>query len=333
MSRTIRVGIVGCGDIARAHVKGYNNNKGVHIAAVYDVMPWAADKLAEETGARVAGSLDEMARAGNVDAVSICSPPAVHLDNCKPFLKAGIGILCEKPLEVNAVKAGQLAALTRRSRSVFMTAFCHRFHPAIVELKGLIDRDALGKPLLFRNIFGGYLALKGNHRTDPKLSGGGCLVDHCAHSVDLFRFLVGEPAFAQAMAGNIIQKLRIEDFGMINLATRGNAAFGEITASYSLKVCGNFVEWYGTKGTAIVSYWNHGFPDLSYKVEGGNEWKSVDCAKHPDRFVSEVRHFLDCVRLRKQPAITAADGFKAACIARAIYQSAGKGKRMPVLYR
>ncbi|MBU4198380.1 MAG: Gfo/Idh/MocA family oxidoreductase [Verrucomicrobia bacterium] len=333
MSRTIRVGIVGCGGIARAHVNGYKGNKGVTIVAVYDVRPQAADKLAEETGARVVGSLDEMVKGGDLDAVSICSPPAMHLDNCMPFLKAGIGILCEKPLEVNAGKAGQLAALSRRSRSVFMTAFCHRFHPAIVELKGLIDRDILGKPLLFRNIFGGYLALKGNHRTDPKLSGGGCLADNCAHSVDLFRFLVGDPVAAQAMAGNIMQKLRIEDFGMINLATRGSAAFGEITSSYSLKVCGNFVEWYGTKGTAIVSYWNPGFPDLSYKVEGGNAWKPVDCAKHPDRFVGEVRHFLDCVRRRKQPAITAADGFKAACIIRAIYQSAGKGKRIPVSYR
>lgn len=333
MSRKIRVGIVGCGGIARAHVNGYKKNQDVHIAAVYDVMPRAADKLAGETGACTVKSLEEMAQSGGLDAVSICSPPAAHLDNCKPFLRAGIGILCEKPLEVNVAKAGQLATLSRRSRSVFMTAFCHRFHPAIVELKGLIDRDVLGKPLLFRNIFGGYQALKGNHRTDPKLSGGGCLVDHCAHSVDLFRFLVGEPAFVQALTGNIMQKLRIEDFGMINLATRGNAAFGEITASYSLKVCGNFVEWYGTRGTAIASYWNPGFPDLSYKVEGAKEWKSVDCGQHPDRFTGEVRHFLDCVRRHKQPALTAADGFKAACIAGAIYQSAGTGKRMPVLYR
>ncbi len=330
MSRQLRIGIVGCGGIARAHVKGYKNNQGVHIVAVYDVKPQAAEKLAEETGARVMGSLDEMVQGGDLDAVSICSPPAMHLANCKPFLKAGISVLCEKPLEVNAGKAGRLAALSRRSRSVFMTAFCHRFHPAIIELKGLIDRGVLGKPLLFRNLFGGYSPLKGNHRTDPKLSGGGCLVDHCAHSVDLFRFLVGEPVIAQAMAGNIMQKLRIEDFGMINLATRGNAAFGEITASYSLQVCGNFVEWYGTKGTAIVSYWNPGFADLSYKVKGGNEWKPVDCAKHVDRFTGEIRHFLDCVRNGKKPSVTAEDGVKAACIAGAIYQSAERGRRISV---
>ena len=333
MAKEIRIGIVGCGGIARAHVNGYKRAPGARIAIVYDPSRTAAEKLARETGAETADSPADMIRTGMLDAVSVCSPPAAHLENCAPFLKAGIPVLCEKPLEVNAGRAARLASVAQRGKSVFMTAFCHRFHPAVIELKKLVDKGALGRPLLFRNIFGGYVALAGNHRAVPGISGGGCLVDHCAHSADLFRFLVGEPVLVQAVAGNIMQNLHVEDFGMFHLVTRGAAAFGEITASYSLKVCGNYVEWYGTKGTAVISYWNAGVPDLAYRLEGEKDWTPVDCSKHPDRFAGEIRHFLECVARRRRPSVTAADGLKAARIAQAIYESVKSGRRVEVKNR
>jgi len=136
-------------------------------------------------------------------------------------------------------------------------------------LKRLIREGVLGRAVLFRNIFGGYLRLRGNHRADPAVSGGGCLIDHCCHSMDLFRFLVGDPTEVQAVAANVSQKVPIEDFGMIHLSRRGRS-FGEITASYSLKVCRNWVEWYGTKGTALVSYGNPGEPDLQFRTDDGD---------------------------------------------------------------
>ena len=328
MAKKLRVGIVGCGGISRAHLNAYQE-AGASVVSVYDVVASAAKAMADDIGARVATSVDEMAADDALDAASVCSPPAAHLANCRPLLKRGIAILCEKPLEVNATTAARLARAVKRSRSVFMTAFCHRFHPPIVELAKLIRRGTLGKPLLFRNIFGGYSArVRRNHRANPKLSGGGCLVDHGCHSMDLYRFLVGNPTHVQAMAGNIMQKLAIEDFGMIHLDTAGRA-FGEITATYSLKVCGNWVEWYGTKGTAIVNYWNEGHPELAYKVAGG-AWKSIDVSKRPTRFVSEVRHFLTCVRSGKRPNVTVDDGLAANRIAAAVHASVSTGRRVRV---
>ena len=327
MAKTLRVGIVGCGGISRAHLAAYQA-AGVEVVSVYDVVASSAAGMAEQAGARVVGSLKQMADQDRLDAVSICSPPSAHLANAQPFLKRGIAILCEKPLEVNATTAARLARAVKRSRSVFMTAFCHRFHPPIVELRKLIRRGTLGKPLVYRNIFGGYSNLKGNHRTDPALSGGGCLLDHGCHSMDLYRFLVGDPTHVQAVTANIAQDLPIEDFGMIHLSS-GGSAFGEITATYSLKVCGNWVEWYGTKGTAVISYWNPGHPDLAYKVAGG-EWRTMDLSTRPTRFTSEVRHFLTCVRSGKTPAVTVDDGLAASRIAAAVYRSAATGRRVAV---
>ncbi len=329
MNNELRIGIVGCGGIAQAHFDGYKNLERVKIVAVYDVAQQSAEKMATNSGARVAASLEEMVRQDKLDAVSVCTPPSAHLDNCQPFLKAGIAVLCEKPIEINVPRAIKLTKLAKNHGAIFMPAFCHRFHPAIIELKELIKRGILGKPLFFRNIFGGYLDLAGNHRVNPKVSGGGCLIDHCVHSIDLFRFLVGDPTSVQAFAGNIMQKLPIEDFGMIHLSRNGKA-FGEITASYSLKGCGNFMEWYGSKGMAIVSYWNTGFPDLQYRVENAQDWIPVACNRHPDRFTGELKHFLDCVRKKARLSVTAEDGLKVSRIVQEVYRSSAQKKCMTI---
>ena len=62
-------------------------------------------------------------------------------------------------IEETVAAAQQLAAAVKQHGAVFMPAFCHRFHPAIIELKKLIDGGVLGEPLLFRNCFGGYFPL------------------------------------------------------------------------------------------------------------------------------------------------------------------------------
>jgi predicted dehydrogenase len=323
---SLRIGIVGCGGIARAHLAGYQSTGRAQVVSVYDVSRQAAGKFAGECGAHVVGSLAEMAKS-DIDAVSICTPPAFHLEACKPFLRAGIPVLCEKPLEANLKAATKLLEAVNSSKTLFMTAYCHRFHPAIIELRKLIDSGTLGKPVYFRNIFGGFLPLKGNHRANPALSGGGCVIDNCSHAVDLFRFLVGEATDVQAFTGNVLQKGAVEDIGMLHLSMRGKA-FGEITSSYSLKVAGNWVEWYGTLGTALVSYWNDSQPDLVYKLEGEKAWTTVDCSRHPDRFSAEVSHFLDCIQMGLKPAVTVDDSYRTSRVIDAAYTSALKGKKL-----
>ena len=326
MAKKLRVGIVGCGTVARSHVDAYDSDGSAPVVAVYDPVAKAAREFAQRTGARVAASVEEMARGDDLDVVSIASPPSLHLKTCRPFLEAKVAVYCEKPLELNARSAAKLAEAVKKSRTRFMMGFNHRFNAPVIELVKLLKGGRLGKPLLFRNVFSGWLSLKGNHRAEPKLSGGGCLIDHCSHSMDLFRYLVGEPTEVQAMAGNIAQKVPIEDFGMIHLSVR-NKAFGEITASYSLTTPGNWIELHCTKGAAIVSYANEGHPDLVYSLDGG-KWEGVDCSDRPIGRTAAICHLLECVRTNKKPANTVDDGLKAARIAEAVYKSVKQGRRV-----
>jgi len=325
----IRVGIVGCGKVAGNHLGAWQRIEGVEVTCVFDVRRKAAREMARQCGAKVARSLEEMASRYGLHAVSICTPPAMHMASAAPFLEAGIAVYCEKPLEVDLARAREFARAVRKGRSVFMMGFNHRFHPPIIELRRLIDSGVLGMPMLFRNIFGGWVALSGNHRARAEVSGGGCLIDHGSHSVDLFRFLVGEPTAVQAVTANIRQRLTVEDFGMVHLLV-DERAFGEITTSYSVPCTGNWVEWHGDKGSAFVSYWNEGRPDLEYVV-AGEKPKTVDCSAHnPNRYLNAFTHFLGCVRSRRPPAVGIEDGLAAMRIGDAIYRSAKNGKRIRI---
>ncbi|OGV91770.1 MAG: hypothetical protein A3K19_20125 [Lentisphaerae bacterium RIFOXYB12_FULL_65_16] len=322
----MKVGIVGCGGIARAHLGAYKE-LGAQVAVVFDVVPAAAEAMAKDIGAKVAASVEEAAATPGLEAVSICTPPAVHCDNSLPFLKAGIPVLCEKPLEVSVASARKLAAAVKKTGTPFMTAYCHRFHPAVIKLKELLAADVLGRPLLMRNIFGGYVDISKNHRANPKLSGGGTMVDNGSHSSDLFRFLVGDPTHVSAVTANIMQDIPVEDIGLMHLQV-GDKALGEIVATLSLPVCGNWIELYCSKGTAVISYWNEGHADLSYKLAGTKERVTVDCSGLPQRFPGQMAHFLECAEKKCQPATTVEDGLKATKILCAAYKSAQTGRRV-----
>jgi predicted dehydrogenase len=319
----LRVGIVGCGKIARQHLAGYRSTPSVKVTTVYDISESASAEFAELAEAEVAASIEDMI-ARPVDAVSVCTPPGVHLENCLPFLEAKVPILCEKPLEANATTAAQLAAAVRQSGTIFMVGFCHRFHPPILEIKNLIDNGVLGAPVLFRNIFGGYRDIRLDHRAKPELAGGGTMIDNGSHSVDLFRFLVGDPTQVSCRIGNAVQEIPVEDLSVILLSS-GDRAFGVITSSNATVVGSSQVAWYGTKGTAILDY----PADLSYKL-AGEEWIQVDCPPVPSRFDRETRHFVECVREHKTPLVTVNDGLKASVIISAAYQAAERGETIQV---
>lgn len=323
-SREPQIGIVGCGGISRMHVQAYKH-AGARIALVYDVNRAAAAALAKEAGAQVADSVAAMARPGAVDAVSICTPPAFHLEHGLPFIQARIPVLCEKPLEISVPRAQRLAAAVKRRRTLFLTAYCHRFHPPVIEARKLIASGAIGRPLFFRNLFAGKFVLKGNHRANPQLSGGGCVADNAAHAVDLFRFLVGDVVAVQAQVANVAQKEKVEDFGLLFLQGKKGCR-GEIACCYSTPVATNFVEVLGDKGTITINYWVPGRPDITVRREGDPADTVIDVSQAPERFTAEIRHFLDCVAGKAKPAVTVADGLASAEVIAAAYASAKSGK-------
>lgn len=321
-SKNIIVGIVGCGGVAENHARAYSECSSSSLAWVYDRDPRRAAEFAAKTGAKVAKSIGEL--GNEVDAVSICTPPSSHLEVAKNFLKAGVAVLCEKPLESTVQKSRSLAAMAKRSGTPFMVGFTHRFHPPVVQGLRVLRSGRLGAPRFFRNVFGGKVSFAGGFRVDPRISGGGCLSDTASHSVDLFRLFMGEAVAVSAVTTSVDKKLPVEDLGCILLEGR-EGLMGTVMATTALPAISNVLEVICDKGTLLISYYVPGQPDLSIQTAGHKAPLAVAVPKSmPYKFVGQARYFIDCVRSGTQPVPGAADGLASAVIIDAAYESAAK---------
>jgi predicted dehydrogenase len=121
MSKKLRIGIIGAGGIAQGcHMKGYATMPDLcEMVAVCDVFEETAKKAAEKFGvSKVYTDYKEMIASGEIDAVSVATPNKFHKDPTIDCLNAGIHVLCEKPLAMNADEAKEMcaAALHRRRK-------------------------------------------------------------------------------------------------------------------------------------------------------------------------------------------------------------------------
>lgn len=316
----IRVGLIGAGGIGRTHLASYDRVREVQIVAVADIDEDLARAAAQRVGARAFRSVEQMLSEVELDAVDICTPPVAHLEAALMAIERGLHVLCEKPLAHHPDAARQMVRAAEEKGVHLMTAFCHRFHPPIVALKRLIEAGELGEVVMFRNRFAGlFKGVEERWFSEKEVAGGGVLMDTSVHSIDLFRFLVGEVSRVQAVIRQTNPAIgEVEDTAIALLSTKDNR-MGVVEASWSLAAGFNVVEVYGTEGAGMVHYWD-GFKSR-YKTQKMEDWKPLE-EVGVDRFVGEIQHFVDACLGQMPLQVTGYDGLRAVEIVYEAYQSA-----------
>jgi predicted dehydrogenase len=199
-----RVGIIGCGGIARFHYEGYEK-AGATIAHVCDIRPEAADAVARRYGAKASSDYRAVLEDKSVELVSICSIASTHKQICLDAIAAGKGVVCEKTLTDNAADSLAIAQAAKKAGTFFATAYMKRFFPAAKQAKQLLDQmgpiisiharswqpwDLWNQPL------GDGLT---QHPSFIRKSyGGGVLVCAGSHILDLVHWFGGRPSQATA---------------------------------------------------------------------------------------------------------------------------------------
>jgi predicted dehydrogenase len=300
----LKVGIIGCGGIGAVHVKSWAQVEGARIVAACD----ADCARAEATGATTYADYTAMLDGEQLDVVDICTPPNLHPAIAIETLKRGIPTICEKPLARTPEEARQITKAAASSGTLLMTAFCHRFHPPVEAVKAMIDAGTLGKILMFRNRFGTkFKGVESRWFADVEVAGGGTLMDTSVHSVDLFRYLVGEVSAASAAVATYNPAIQgLEDSGAMLLKAE-SGAIGVIEASWMTPWSANIVEFYGELGVAEINY-NNG--ETRYILQGESDWTPVK-VESGDRFVKELQHLAAVLRGTEQLRVTGEDGLRA----------------------
>ena len=203
MVATVRWGIIGPGAIARVFATAIDGLDGHEIVAVGSRDPERALAFNAERGYvdAEAGTYRDLVRSESVDAVYVASPHPGHLEHAALALRHGKGVLCEKPLCVNASEARRLCEIARERGRPLLEAMWTRFLPATQRAADWIANGTIGEPSRVVCSFGFHAAFDPESRLyDPEL-GGGSLLDIGCYTLSLASLVFGE----RVTGGNIPQ--------------------------------------------------------------------------------------------------------------------------------
>src|SRR5271168_312770 len=205
----MRFAVIGCGLIGS---KRATAAAGHEIVAVCDPNAERREKLARQTAARPIADWRE-AVGIEADAVVIATPHDQLAQIALAAVEAGRHVLVEKPAGRRPAEVAPLVAAAKACGRVVKVGFNHRFHPAIARAKALADEGHIGPMLFIRGRYGhgGRIGYEKEWRFDPKISGGGELIDQGSHLIDLSRWFLGDLALAYGAVPNYFWPARVED--------------------------------------------------------------------------------------------------------------------------
>jgi predicted dehydrogenase len=256
----------------------------------------------------------------NVDAVIITSENARHGEMAVAAAEAHKHVLCEKPIAHSRADAELMIESCRTHGVTLQMAFPCRFLTAVRRAKESLDAGTLGKIYAINGTNHGRMP--GGWFIDRTLSGGGAVIDHTVHVVDLMRwFLKSEVTRVYAQVDTRFNDIPIDDCGTLFFEF-DDGAFATLDPSWSRPK--SFPTW-GDVTMQIVGEQGTLFIDALRQTVALYEDVSM---RHRNSFWGDgmdldlVTDFVDCVREGREPSITGNDGLQALRVALAAYKSA-----------
>ncbi len=319
MVDSLRLFVIGCGGIANAYLDALVSVPGFRVVACADLDESRARAAAERCGAEATtDALTWILRGGRADAALLLTPPNSHASLSVALLEAGLHVLCEKPLAPSVAEAESMLGAASRSGRLLTMGSKFRYTTDIARCKQLLEQGLIGSVAMFENVFCSRVDMTKRWNSDPRVSGGGVLIDNGCHSVDIARFLLGPLARVQAMFGKPLQPIAVEDTARL-LFESESGAMGSIDLSWSLhKEAPAYVRLYGEHGTIEV-----GWTESRYKLKGADGWTRFgDGYDKVGAFARQLENFAAAILGNASLVVTDADAMASVRALEAAYRSA-----------
>ncbi|HXG47134.1 MAG TPA: Gfo/Idh/MocA family oxidoreductase [Methylomirabilota bacterium] len=199
--KTVRLGLVGLGNIGRYHA-GYLLDKKIsrcELVAVSDAYAPSLEPYKNRPGLKCFASCEEMIRSGAIDALVIATPHYLHTTLGIDALENGLHVMVEKPISAHKADAERLIACARKHpRQVFAGMFQMRVEPRYLKIKKLLASPEFGRFVRINWVITDWFRTEayyasGGWRATWKGEGGGVLLNQCLHQLDMLQWLVGMP--------------------------------------------------------------------------------------------------------------------------------------------
>jgi len=326
VSDKVRFALVGAGAISQSYASAFEKCEPARLVAVADTRPEAAKALAYLFSCPSHDSYQAMAEAEKFDAVILCTPPATHPEISTYFLGRGTHVLCEKPLAIDSAGAQHMLEAARKSSAKLTMGSKFRYVEDVIRARSIVGSGILGEIVLFENAFTARVDMSARWNSNPKISGGGVLIDNGAHSVDIMRYFLGPIAEVQAVEGKRVQGLAVEDTVRVFIRSAAGV-MGNVDLSWSInKELDSYINIYGSNGTISV-----GWRESKYRQSSSKDWVVFGKGYNKvQAFRSQLENFARGIRGEEKLLITAEDALASVEVIEACYASLRQQNWVPV---
>ncbi|MCE7984018.1 MAG: gfo/Idh/MocA family oxidoreductase [Caldilinea sp. CFX5] len=302
---------------------------GVTLAGIYDDDLERGQAAAQRYGVPFFTEANALLDQG-LDGVMICAENAKH----RPLVELAAGrtphILCEKPIATTAEDGQAMIDICQRTGTKLQIAFPVRFSPPIQWLKATLNKGDLGKVFAVQTTNHG--SMPGGWFVDKALAGGGAVIDHTVHVIDLLRWFWGAEVtevYAEIGYNLLHPDLGIDDVGLLSF-TMSNGIYGTLDTSWSrpqsYTTGGDVkIEVTAEKGLVLVDAFRQHLAVSSNKA-GKTHWRHWGS----NMDLGLVADFVEMIRTGRGPSITGVDGLRALEVALAAYRSSESGQAVKI---
>jgi UDP-N-acetyl-2-amino-2-deoxyglucuronate dehydrogenase len=334
--RKIRIGLVGCGRIAKNHfgaIETYPND--FELVAVCDNEAGALKQASDTYKVTAYSALTDMLANEELDVVSICTPSGIHPDQAVEIAEAGVHVISEKPMATRWNDGVKMVKACDNAGVRLLVVKQNRRNTTLQLLKRAMDEKRFGRIYMVNlNVF---WTRPQEYYDQAKWRGtweldGGAFMNQASHYIDLVDWLIGPVEKVQAMMGTLERDIEVEDTGVVNIKWR-SGAMGSINVtmlSYPKNYEGS-ITILGEKGTVRVGglavneiqHWEfEDKRDYDDQVSNANyETTSVYGFGHPLYY----KNVIDVLRGKAEPETDGREGLKSLEVLIAAYLSARDG--------
>ena len=346
--RTLGVGLIGLGNMGRAHQRGYREaGDAARIVAVADVRPDLAREQATALNCAPYTDYRVLLADPAVDAVDITLPHHLHHSVAREALVRGKHVLIEKPMAGSSTECRDLIETAAARGLTFTVAENTRFVAAYVVAERLLRSGALGEPRLIRTLIYGSAVddlRSGAWISRQAESLGGVIIDNAPHHFYLLKWLFGEIAAVQAFQYRFVQTSETEDHAIVSGVLTSGALFTTEYTAIAEIPWGERCEIYGSEGSLIIDQLQRPTA-IHYRGASDAAGTPLEDVPHDPRgwkhhsIAEAVKDFVFAIRDGRPPAIDPIDaGYYTLKIVERAYESVAasgtliacaKGEGMP----
>ncbi len=342
----MKYAIIGCGRIAKNHIKAALDNN-LNIVALCDVLEDNIDDIIEKNqieNTKKYFDYKQMILENEIDLISIATESGLHAEIALYCIENNINVIIEKPMAMSLEDADKIIALAEQKKVKVSACHQNRFNVAVQQLREAVERNRFGK------ISHGSIHVRWNRNKDYYTQApwrgtwaqdGGALMNQCIHGIDLLRWMMNDEIIE--VYGKTQQQfhnyLETEDIGMA-VVTFKNGAIATIEGTTNVypKNLEETLYIFGEKGTAklggksvnTIDVWD--FADITEEDQKNKGFEEQTQNVYGNGHTSLFADMIDAIKNDRQPYVDGKAGREALELVLAIYKSAAEGRpvKLPI---